>query len=107
MTPHERRIRELKAMRGLLADLNQFVSSTTVGTVPATQVADTFERHAAGLPPESKVLAQYVGLAARIRQGPTRTRVEGLRQIARKVRLSADEMAHVVEERGERLRDKG
>jgi hypothetical protein len=107
MTPHERRKRELEAMRGLVADLDEFVNTNTVGTVPATEVADAFERHAAGLPPESKLLAQYEDVAARLRKGPTRTRVEGIRQIARKMRLRGDEFARVVESRDEKLRGKG
>jgi hypothetical protein len=107
MTPHERRMRELEALRGLVADLDEFVKTTTVGTVPATEVAAAFERHTAGLPPESKLLSQYQDLAARLRKGPTRTRVEGIRQIARKLRLRADEFAHVVETRDARMRDRG
>jgi hypothetical protein len=107
MTPHERRKRELEAMRGLVADLDEFVNSTTVGTVPATEVADAFERHTTGLPPESQLLTQFRDLAARLRKGPTRTRVEGIRQIARKIRLKADEFAYAVEARDARLRGKG
>lgn len=94
-------------MRGLVADLDEFVNTTTVGTVPATEVADAFERHAAGLPPESKLLRQYEDLAARLRKGPTRTRVEGIRQIARKIRLRADEFAYAVEARDAKLQGKG
>ena len=107
MTPHERRKRELEAMRGLVADLDGFVNSSKVGTVPATDVADAFERHTGRLPPESKLLAQFKDLAERLRKGPTRTRVEGIRQIARKMRLKADEFAYVVEAREAKLRDKG
>jgi hypothetical protein len=107
MTPHERRKRELDAMRGLVADLDTFVNTTTVGTVPATEVADAFARHAAQLPPESKLLTQYEDLAARLRKGPTRTRVEGIRQIARKIRLRADDFADELEARDARLRGKG
>jgi len=107
MTPHERRMRELEAMRGLIAELEAFVASSTVGTVPATEVADAFERHTGGLPPESKVLAQFQDLATRLRQGPTRTRVEGIRQIGMKLRHRADEFARVVEARDAKLRPKG
>jgi hypothetical protein len=100
-------MRELEAMRGLVADLDEFVTTTTVGTVPATDVADAFQRHTSGLPPESQVLKQFEDLAVRLRQGPTRTRVEGIRQIARKLRLKADEFADVVEARDARLRGRG
>jgi hypothetical protein len=107
VTPHERRVRELEAMRGLVADLDAFVQSSTVGTVLTTEVADAFERHTARLPPESKVLAQFQDLATRLRRGPTRTRVEGIRQIARKLRIKADEFANVLDARDARLRTKG
>lgn len=107
MTPHERRMLELEAMRGLVADLDGFVESTNVGTVPAIDVAAAFERHATPLPAESKVRAQFEDLGARLRQGPTRTRVEGIRQISRKLRLKADEFADVVEARDAKLRPRG
>ena len=107
MTPHERRVRELEALRGLVADLDAFVQNNTVGTVPATEVAAAFERHTERLPPESKVLAQFRDLAVRLRKGPTRTRVEGIRQISRKLRIRADEFAQVVEARDAKLRPKG
>jgi hypothetical protein len=107
VTPHERRMRELEAMRGLVGDLDAFVQSSNVGTVPATDVAAAFERHTARLPADSKVLAQFQDLAARLRQGPTRTRVEGIRQISRKLRINADEFAQIVEARDAELRRKG
>jgi hypothetical protein len=100
-------MRELEAMRALVADLDAFVQSSNVGTVPATDVAAAFERHTARLPADSKVLAQFQDLAARLRRGPTRTRVEGIRQISRKLRLKADEFADVVEARDAKLRPKG
>lgn len=100
-------MRELEAMRGLVADLDVFVNTTTVGTVPAGDVADAFERHTAGLPPESKLFKQFQDLAARLRQGPARTRVEGIRQIARKIRLKADDFAYELEARDARLRGRG
>jgi hypothetical protein len=107
MTPHERRMRELEAMRGLVGDLDGLVKSSNVGTVPATEVAAAFQRRTAGLPPESKVLAQFEDLAARLAKGPTRTRVEGIRQIGRSLRLKADQFAEVVESRNARLQPKG
>ena len=94
-------------MRGLVADLDHFVKTTTVGTVPATEVADTFARHTSGLPPESQLLTQFQDLAGRLRHGPTRTRVEGIRQISRKIRLRADEFAEALEVRDDRLRGRG
>jgi hypothetical protein len=41
-----------------------------------------------------------------VRQGPARTRAEGLRQIARKLQRQADEFAEVVETRDAKLRGK-
>lgn len=107
MIPHERRMRELQAMRALVADLDGLVKSSNVGTVPAADVANTFERHTEGLPPESKVLAQFQDLASRLRTGPARTRVEGIRQIAMKLRNRADDFARSVEARDAKLRAKG
>jgi hypothetical protein len=100
-------MRELEAMRALVADLDGLVSSSNVGTVPATEVAAAFQRRTAGLPAESKVLAQFEDLAARLKKGPTRTRVEGIRQISRSLRLKSDQFAEVVELRNARLQPKG
>jgi hypothetical protein len=106
-TPHERRMLELGATRGLVADLEALVASSTVGTVPAGEVAAAFERHTARLPPDSKVLAQLEDVARRLRQGPSRTRVEGIRQLGLKLRNKADEFARTVEARDARLKEKG
>src|SRR3954452_15729007 len=107
MTPHERRMRELEAMRGLVGDLDGLVKSSNVGTVPATEVAAAFERHTSELPPESKVLLQFQDLATRLRKGPVRTRVEGIRQIGMKLRVKADQFAATIEARDARLQSKG
>jgi hypothetical protein len=93
-------------MRGLVSDLNVLWEGTTVGTVPATEVAEAFERHSSSLPADSKVLAQFQRLASMIRRGPARTRAEGIRQITRKLQLQADEFAQVVEARDAKLRGK-
>jgi hypothetical protein len=99
-------MRELEALRALVADLDALWRSSAVGTVPATQVADAFERHTSLLPPESKLLEQFGRLASMLRRGPVRTRVEAIRQIVRKLQLQADEFAHVLEARDSKLRDK-
>jgi hypothetical protein len=104
VTPHKRRMLEIEAMRGLVADLEALVTSSNVGTVPATEVADAFQRHTSNLPPESKVLAQFQDLASRLRHGPVRTRTEGIRQIALKLRIKAEEFARVVEARDAKLK---
>jgi hypothetical protein len=94
---------ELQAMRGLIADLERLVESSNVGTVVATEVAAAFERHSELLPAQSKVRAQFEDLASRLRKGPVRTRVEGIRQIAMSLRRKADDFARVVEARDSRL----
>jgi hypothetical protein len=105
-TPHERRMRELEATRGVVADLTNLWESTSVGTVPATEVAAVFERHAKSLPPGSKILDQFERLASMIRKGPTRTRAEGIRQITMRLQQQAAQFAAVVEARDEKLRGK-
>src|SRR5258708_3547393 len=64
-------MRELEAMRGLVADLNGLVESTNVGSVPATDVANAFAHHTSRLPPDSKVLAQFRDLASLLAAGVT------------------------------------
>jgi len=100
-------MRELEAMRGLISDLDGLVKSSNVGTVPATEVADAFQRHTSGLPADSQVLRQFQDLASRLRRGPVRTRVEGIRQIGMKLRHKADGFARIVEARDAELRPKG
>jgi hypothetical protein len=99
-------MRELDAMRGLISDLNALWQGTSVGTVPATDVAAAFERHAASLPAGSKVLEQFERLASALRKGPTRTRAEGIRQITLKLQVQADEFGRVVDARDAKLRGK-
>lgn len=102
--PHQRRMRELEATRRLVADLEAMVKSSTVGTVPATEVADVFEQATSLLPEGSQVLGQFERIASGLRKGPARTRVEGIRQIAGKYRRNADTLARQVEARDARLR---
>jgi len=96
-------MRELEAMRGLVSDLEGLVKSSNVGTVPASEVAAAFQRHTSKLPPDSKVLAQFEDVASRLKTGPARTRVEGIRQIGLKLRNKADAFARTVEARDARL----
>ena len=98
---------ELDAMRLIVADLDELVAQTTVGTVPREDVASVFMRHAARLPADSALLDQLDRRTAMIRKGPARTRAEGLRQISRKMRIRADEFARSLEVRDARLRGKG
>lgn len=107
MIPHQRRIRELQAMRRLIDDLEALAATSIVGTVEATDVAAIFENHTSALPEQSELLRQFESLAAALRRGPARTRVEGIRQIVRKIREKADDFGRQLEERDARLRAKG
>ena len=98
---------ELEALRGLVADLDALWRGSSVGTVPAAEVAATFERHTSALPEGAKLADQLTRLAAMLRQGPARTRNEAIRQIVRKLQLQADEFAEVVDARDARLRGQG
>lgn len=100
-------MRELEATRAVVADLEALSGSSTVGTVESPEVAAVFERHTEALPPESQVLKQFNDLARRLREGPARTRVEGIRQIAQKLHRRAEDFGRQVEARDARLRDKG
>jgi hypothetical protein len=104
VTPHQRRMAELEATRALVADLEAIVKSSTVGTIPAPDLADVFERHMSGLPEGSQVRGQFERIASGLRKGSARTRVEGIRQIAGKLRRNADTLARQVEARDARLR---
>jgi hypothetical protein len=105
-TPHQRRMRELEALRALVVDLDALWRGSNVGTVLATEVAAAFEQQASALPADSKQAEQFTRLASMLRKGPTRTRVEAIRQIVRKLQLQADQFAHVVEARDAKMRDK-
>jgi predicted lipoprotein len=97
-------MRELEAMRRLISDLDALWKASADGTVPAEDVAAIFEQHTSLLPAGSQVLAQFERLASMLRQGPARTRVEGIRQITRKLQRQADDFARVVEARDAKLR---
>ena len=60
VTPHERRVRENKARRQVIADLEALIRSST-GTVPAAGVLAVFEQAASSLPADSKLLARVFG----------------------------------------------
>lgn len=106
-TPHQRRVQELAVLRGLVSDLDMLWKGSSVGTVPAAEVADTFERYTPDLPEGSKLGEQLVRLGAMLRQGPGRTRNEAIRQIVRKLQLQADQFAQAVDARDAKLRGKG
>jgi hypothetical protein len=100
-------MRELEARRRVIADLEALVHSST-GTVPAAAVATAFERGISLLPPNSKLLPTFEGLARRLRgEGSGRIAESGLRQIVARMRREADEVGRWVEARDAKLRAKG
>jgi hypothetical protein len=106
MTPHERRVRENKARRQVIADLGALIRSST-GTVPAADVLAVFEQAASSLPADSKLVATFNGLAARLRrEGSGRIAESGLRQVVARMRRDADDLARQLEARDAQLRAK-
>jgi hypothetical protein len=105
-TPHERRVRELEARRRVVADLDALIRSSP-GSVPATAVLAVIEQGSSMLPRESKLLATFEGLAARLRrEGSGRIAESGLRQVAARLRREADELGRVIDARDARLQEK-
>lgn len=105
-TPHERRVRENEARRRVVSDLESLIRSSP-GAVPARDVLASFERAAASLPEDSKLLATFNGLAERLRrQGSGRIAESGLRQVVSRLRREADELGRQLEARDAQLRAK-
>jgi hypothetical protein len=105
-TPHERRVRDLEARRRVIADLEALIASST-GSVPAADVATAFEHGIALLPPNSKLLGTFEGLAQRLRrQGSGRIAESGLRQLHARLRRDAEEVGRWVDARDAKLRAK-
>src|SRR5437763_4094524 len=106
MTPHERRVRENRARRQVIADLDALIRSSP-GAVPAPDVLAAFERAASSLPADSKLLATFNGLATRLRrEGSGRIAESGLRQVVARMRRDADDLARQLEARDTQLRAK-
>jgi hypothetical protein len=89
-----------------MADLEALAASSNVGTVMSSDVADVFEQQTSLLPDESQLRSQLESLASRLRQGPVRTRVEGIRQIVLKLRRDTDDLARRLEARDAKLRSR-
>lgn len=105
-TPHGRRVLELEARRRVVADLEALIHSSP-GSVPATAVLAAIEHGASLLPPGSKLLTTFEGLAARLRrEGSGRIAESGLRQVAARLRREADELGRLIEARDAKLREK-
>ena len=106
ITPHERRVRENKARRQVISDLEALIRSST-GTVPAARVLAVFEQAGLSLPADSKLLATFNGLATRLRrEGSGRIAESGLRQVVARMRRDADDLARQLEARDTQLRAK-
>ena len=102
-TPHQRRVKENEARRLVVSELDALIHKSP-GSVPAADAAAAFERAAASLPEDSKLLPAFNGLAERLRrQGSGRIAESGLRQVSARVRREADDIARQLEERDARL----
>jgi len=103
MTPHERRTRELEALRRLIADCESHIASP--GDISTTAVAAAFEQHTSLLPADSQLRAPLEGLALKLRQNPSPVIAESrLRKVVASLRPKADDLGRWVERRDEKLR---
>jgi hypothetical protein len=102
-TPHQRRVLELEAMRGVVADLEALIAASK-GTVPTAAVAAAFEQHSSLLPESSTILGMFQGLAAKLRAEPSPHLAEsGVRRITVRLRQREGDLGRWVEARGTRL----
>ena len=102
-TPHQRRMSEVEAMRGLIADLEALIESSK-GTIPTASVAAAFEKLASQLPSNSALLGQLQGLAAKLRAETSPQLAESrVRQVAVTLRRRSGDMGRWVDARDKRL----
>jgi len=103
MTPHERRTRELEALRRLIADCESQIESP--GEISTAAVADAFEQHTSLLPEDSQLRAPLEGLAQKLRQNPSPVIAESrLRKVVATLRPKRDDLGRWVEAREAKLR---
>ena len=103
MTPHERRTRELEALRRLIADCEAQIESA--GDISTAAVAVAFEQHTSLLPAESQLKGPLEGLARKLRQNPSPVIAESrLRAVVASLRPKADDLGRWVEGRDAKLR---
>lgn len=103
MTPHERRTRELEALRGLIADCEAQIESP--GDISTQVVAAAFERHTSRLPEDSRFRAPLEGLAQKLRQNPSPVIAESrLRKVAASLRPKADDLGRWLDARDAKLK---
>ena len=105
MTPHERRTRELEALRRLIADCEGQIEAP--GDISTQVVAAAFEQHTSLLPEDSRFRAPLEGLALKLRQNPSPVIAESrLRKVVASLRPKADDLGRWVERRDEKLRNR-
>ena len=103
MTPHERRTRELEALRRLIADCEAQIDSP--GDISTLVVAAAFDQHTSLLPEDSKLRTPLEGLARKLRQSPSPVIAESrLRKVVASLRPKADDLGRWVDGRDARLR---
>ena len=103
MTPHERRTRELEALRRLIADCEAQIESP--GDISTAAVADAFEQNTSLLPEDSQLRAPLEGLAQKLRQNPSPVIAESrLRKVVATLRPKRDDLGRWVEGRDAKLR---
>ena len=105
MTPHERRTRELEALRRLIADCEAQIESA--GDISTAAVAAAFEQHTSLLPDESRLRPPLEGLAQKLQQNPSPVIAESrLRKVVASLRPKADDLGRWVEGRDAKLKNR-
>lgn len=103
MTPHQRRVRELEALRRVIAECELHIGRSSA-TVPAEALAATFERHTSALPADSQLKGQLGKLARALRQDSTAVVAESrVRRVVGQLRQRADDLGRWVDRRDARL----
>jgi hypothetical protein len=104
MTPHQQRMRELEALRRVVAGCEPYLNA---GTAPAKEVAAVFEGAASLLAGESDLRSQLQGLGKRLRSDPSGVVVGSrLRDVVLKLRQKADRLGKQLEARDARLQER-
>jgi hypothetical protein len=105
VTPHERRVRELEALRGLIADCERHIAAG--GDIATVAVAESFERRTAALPEDSQFKGPLERLATKLRHDASPVIAESrLRGVVASLRPRADDLGKWVERREAKLRDR-
>ena len=103
MTPHERRTRELEALRRLIADCEAQIASA--GDIPTAAIAASFEQHTSLLPDDSQLRAPLEGLGHKLRQSQSPVIAESrLRKVVASLRPKADDLGRWLDARDAKLK---